>query len=63
MNIDVRFEEKYYNVDVRFSEVKNIEELKEPEIFHLIEDGRLMILGALSAMSFPDGLYIDCMPS
>ena len=30
--------------------------------FHIIEDGKLIILGAYQINSFPDGLYIDCLP-
>ncbi len=34
----------------------------EPVTFHVIEDGKLIILGAYSAKSYPDGLYLDCEP-
>ena len=30
--------------------------------FHVVEDGKLIILGALNANSLPDGLYLDCAP-
>ena len=30
--------------------------------FHVVEDGKLIILGAMNANSLPDGLYIDCAP-
>lgn len=33
-----------------------------PVEFHLLEDGKLIILGAYSANSFTDGLYLDCAP-
>lgn len=31
--------------------------------FHSIEDGKLIILGAMSAKSLADGLYLDCAPT
>lgn len=34
-----------------------------PFDFHIIEDGKLIIVGALSAKSYSDGLYIDCEPN
>ncbi len=34
----------------------------EPVEFHVIEDGKLIILGALNANSYPGGLYLDCAP-
>ena len=34
----------------------------EPFEFHLLEDGKLIIVGAMSAVSLPDGLYLDCSP-
>lgn len=36
--------------------------LCDPIEFHVIEDGRLIILGALTANSTLDGLYLDCEP-
>lgn len=33
-----------------------------PVEFHLLEDGNLIIVGAYSANSLPDGLYLDCAP-
>lgn len=33
-----------------------------PVVFHMIRDGKLIILGALSANSYADGLYLDCGP-
>ena len=33
-----------------------------PVVFHVIEDGKLIILGAMSANSHADGLYLDCEP-
>lgn len=30
--------------------------------FHVVEDGKLIILGALHANSLSDGLYLDCAP-
>lgn len=33
-----------------------------PVVFHIIEDGKLIILGAHTANSLEDGLYIDCEP-
>ena len=34
----------------------------EPIVFHRMEDGKLIILGALSANLQPEGLYLDCAP-
>ena len=34
----------------------------EPFEFHLLEDGKLIIVGAMSAVSLQDGLYLDCSP-
>jgi hypothetical protein len=34
----------------------------EPIEFHVVEDGKLIILGAVNANSLPDGLYLDCAP-
>lgn len=31
-------------------------------VFHVIDDGKLIIMGALEANSLPDGLYLDCSP-
>jgi hypothetical protein len=31
--------------------------------FHVMEDGKLIILGALRANDLPDGLYLDCAPN
>ena len=36
--------------------------LRDPITFHVIEDGKLIILGAITANSLPDGLYLDCAP-
>lgn len=33
-----------------------------PVVFHVVEDGKLIILGALTANSQSDGLYLDCDP-
>ena len=33
-----------------------------PVEFHVFEDGRLVVVGALNANSFSDGLYLDCAP-
>lgn len=33
---------------------------RSPVVFHVIEDGKLIILGALNANNLPDGLYLDC---
>lgn len=33
-----------------------------PVEFHVIEDDKLIIVGAYSARAFPDGLYLDCNP-
>lgn len=35
---------------------------REPVTFHVIEDGKLIILGARSVISTPEGLYLDCAP-
>lgn len=34
----------------------------DPVQFHVIEDGKLIIVGALSALPLADGLYLDCSP-
>ena len=34
----------------------------EDVVFHVIEDGELIVLGAYSANSLPNGLYLDCAP-
>ena len=36
---------------------------KDPVTFHVIEDGKLIIVGALMANQLPDGVYIDCAPN
>jgi hypothetical protein len=36
--------------------------VREPIAFHVIEDGKLIIRGAMSALSLEDGLYLDCAP-
>ena len=33
-----------------------------PVVFQVIEDGKLIILGAHSVVSAPEGLYLDCAP-
>lgn len=33
-----------------------------PIEFHLLEDGKLIIVGAMMANQLPDGVYIDCAP-
>lgn len=35
---------------------------RDPIAFQVIEDGKLIILGALKANSLPGGLYLDCAP-
>ena len=35
---------------------------REPVAFQVIEDGKLIILGAYSVKSYPEGLYLDCEP-
>lgn len=35
---------------------------REPIAFHVVEDDKLIIVGALAAVSLPDGLYLDCSP-
>ena len=35
----------------------------KPVVFHLLEDGKLVILGAMNANLQADGLYLDCAPS
>lgn len=35
---------------------------RSPVEFHVVEDGKLVIVGALNANSFGDGLYLDCAP-
>ena len=37
-------------------------EIDEPIVFHVIEDDKLMILGAYSVKDSPSGLYLDCAP-
>lgn len=34
----------------------------QPFDFHIIEDGKLIIVGTLFAKSYVDGLYLDCEP-
>lgn len=34
----------------------------KPIQFHITEDGKLIVVGALSALPFEDGLYLDCYP-
>lgn len=34
-----------------------------PVEFHLLEDGKFIIVGAYSAVGLPDGLYLDCTPN
>ena len=34
--------------------------LRDPIIFHVIENDKLIILGAITANGLPDGLYLDC---
>lgn len=33
-----------------------------PIEFHVFDDGKLIIVGAYSAVGLPDGLYLDCTP-
>lgn len=35
---------------------------RSPVEFHVVEDDKLVIVGALNANSFSDGLYLDCAP-
>ena len=35
---------------------------RSPIEFHVIEDDKLIIVGALSAIELPDGVYLDCTP-
>lgn len=35
---------------------------RNPIQFHVIEDDKLIIMGALAAANLPDGLYLDCSP-
>lgn len=37
-------------------------ETAEPVVFHVIEDGKLIILGAHTINDLPSGLYLDCAP-
>lgn len=48
------FQRVYHNGKILF-ETKPVE-------FHVIEDDKLIIVGAYSAREFPDGLYLDCNP-
>ena len=36
--------------------------LRDPITFHVIKDGELIVLGAITANSSPEGLYLDCAP-
>ena len=36
---------------------------REPIAFHVVEDDKLIVVGALAAVSLPDGLYLDCSPA
>lgn len=44
----------YHNGEVIFQ--------NSPIEFHLIEDGKLIIIGAMSAIQTADGVYLDCAP-
>lgn len=33
-----------------------------PVVFHVVEDGKLIVLGAYEANPSTDGLYLDCAP-
>ena len=33
-----------------------------PVEFHIIEDDKLIIVGAYSVKEYPEGLYLDCAP-
>lgn len=35
---------------------------RSPVEFHVVEDGKLVIVGAMNVHSFGDGLYLDCVP-
>lgn len=35
---------------------------RSPVEFHVLEDGKLIILGAMEMNSHPNGLYLDCAP-
>lgn len=39
---------------------KEIVYQRDPIAFQVVEDGKLIILGAITASSLPDGLYLDC---
>lgn len=47
----------YHNGAVIFQSIHS-----EPIEFHVVEDGKFIILGAMNANSFSDGLYLDCAP-
>lgn len=36
--------------------------LRDPITFHVIDNDGLIILGAITANSSPEGLYLDCAP-
>ena len=49
-------------LDRIFRNGKLIFSQNEDVVFHRVEDGKLIILGAKRANSSPDGLYLDCAP-
>ena len=49
-------------LDRIFRNGKLIFSQKEDVVFHRVEDGKLIILGAKNANSQPEGLYLDCAP-
>lgn len=36
--------------------------MRDPITFHVIDNDGLIILGAITANSLPEGLYLDCEP-
>lgn len=46
------FHRVYHAGEIMFEE--------DPFVFQMRKDGKLIILGAYSAVSKPDGLYLDC---
>ena len=54
----------YHGLNQVFKIYRNGEAVfvSSPIEFHVIEDGKFVIVGAMSAISKEDGLYLDCEP-
>lgn len=45
----------------RIYHCREIVYLRDPIVFHVIEEDKLIILGAITANVLPGGLYLDCI--